>query len=69
MDRRQWMTAALALPMGVPAPAATETYRNYFGDLHNHGNVGYAQGSSPARLRDRARAPRLLRLHPARALA
>ena len=45
MNRRQWMTTALALPMGAPAPAGTETYRNYFGDLHNHGNVGYAQGS------------------------
>ena len=45
LSRREWLTglggaagAAMAQP---PLPA----YTNYFGDLHNHNVVGYAQGS------------------------
>ncbi|MBI4873746.1 MAG: DUF3604 domain-containing protein [Acidobacteria bacterium] len=40
MTRREWIGSALAT--AVPAG---EGYRNFFGDVHNHGVVGYAQGS------------------------
>ncbi len=35
------LAGAGSMPEAVDPPA----YRNYFGDLHNHDNVGYAQGS------------------------
>ncbi len=52
ISRRNWITgcaslgAAASLPAGGPAPAEpAPPYKNYFGDLHNHNQVGYAQGS------------------------
>ncbi len=47
ISRRAWMRNALAVASveAVPAAGAGAAYRNYFGDIHNHGNVGYAQGS------------------------
>ncbi len=57
ISRRDWMrhcahtgtTTALAgaIPSISPAAqtAAPSEYRNYFGDLHNHNQVGYAQGT------------------------
>jgi len=41
---RQLSLAAL-MPAARPAFAADGDLNIYFGDLHNHGNVGYAQGS------------------------
>ncbi len=40
MTRREWMMGSAAVAL---APHAA--YKTYFGDLHNHNNVGYAQGS------------------------
>lgn len=40
--------ASAALPSSAQAQTAgrpRDAYRNYFGDLHNHNDVGYAQGS------------------------
>ena len=50
MTRRDLMkgaAAGAALPTSAQAQAArpSSDYRNYFGDLHNHNEVGYAQGS------------------------
>jgi hypothetical protein len=55
MTRRQWLAqnAGAAIAGGLataPAqsgsnPATGDDYRLYFGDLHNHNSVGYAQGS------------------------
>lgn len=50
ISRREWGRrcglAAVAASTPALAQAAT-TYKNYFGDIHNHNNVGYAQGSLP----------------------
>ena len=55
LSRREWikrmslagMSAAVA--PGLPRPAAPSAgrsdYKTYFGDLHNHNVIGYAQGS------------------------
>ena len=55
LSRREWikrmslagMSAAVA--PGLPRPAAQSAgrsdYKTYFGDLHNHNVIGYAQGS------------------------
>lgn len=55
LSRREWikgmslvgMSAAVAA--GLPRPAAPSAgrsdYKTYFGDLHNHNVIGYAQGS------------------------
>ncbi|MBI1898628.1 MAG: DUF3604 domain-containing protein [Acidobacteria bacterium] len=50
LHRRQWLRAALGLAAAArshaqPAAGDTSNLNIYFGDLHNHGNVGYAQGS------------------------
>jgi hypothetical protein len=44
---RQATAGAVALPAAAAQRAAEEpsNLNSYFGDLHNHGNVGYAQGS------------------------
>jgi hypothetical protein len=36
------MAGAAAAGAGVER---TQAFQTYFGDIHNHGNVGYAQGS------------------------
>jgi hypothetical protein len=50
--RRQCLAAAMALTRGAsaeassaPASAQEAGLKTWFGDLHNHSNVGYAQGS------------------------
>ncbi len=43
LTRRQWLGGS-ALAAARPQPAE-ETHRTYWGDLHNHNHVGYAQGS------------------------
>lgn len=45
LTRRQWLTLATAATQSLKTAGAQTTYNIYFGDLHNHGNVGYAQGS------------------------
>jgi len=45
ISRRRWIQACLAGAAASAAPAQAPSYRNYFGDLHNHNNIGYAQGS------------------------
>ncbi|MEZ5391525.1 MAG: hypothetical protein R2724_01310 [Bryobacterales bacterium] len=50
MTRRELMrgAASAALPSFAQAQSSgrpSDAYRNYFGDLHNHNDVGYAQGS------------------------
>jgi hypothetical protein len=46
LSRRNWLQLAAAAALPVPAHAQKPSgYANYFGDLHNHNNVGYAQGS------------------------
>ena len=49
ISRRRLMqtaAAAAALPAAAPAQqSAAPEYNNYFGDLHNHNQVGYAQGT------------------------
>jgi hypothetical protein len=54
LSRRQWMQelsvapAVLGAAQRSPQPGAaqqTPDLRTYWGDVHNHGNVGYAQGS------------------------
>jgi hypothetical protein len=46
MTRRNWIrTVAGAAAARAIANAADPAYTTYFGDLHNHNNVGYAQGS------------------------
>jgi hypothetical protein len=48
LSRRQWMglsTAATVARSLSAAQAPASSYKTYFGDLHNHGVVGYAQGS------------------------
>src|SRR5579883_2117904 len=50
MTRRQTLRAlaggiAAAAAPGRSAPQPAAAYKDYFGDLHNHNNVGYAQGS------------------------
>lgn len=52
LTRREWLTCSSAAALGAscsapfrPPLAPGEEFRTYFGDLHNHGNVGYAQGS------------------------
>ena len=37
--------AAAAVPASAQQAAAPPEYRNFFGDLHNHNQVGYAQGT------------------------
>ncbi len=41
--RRRFLGSMLAAP--APAQTAPAGLNVYFGDIHNHGNVGYAQGS------------------------
>ena len=47
--RREWLqgvTCGLASAAGQASQAVTESpYRTYWGDLHNHNLIGYAQGS------------------------
>ena len=53
--RRDWLRSTTAMAtagwlgqqaIAEPAPTRTvEDYQMFFGDLHNHNNVGYAQGS------------------------
>jgi hypothetical protein len=51
LSRRDWLvgcsiSGASALGSGPPSrPADAGQYRTFFGDLHNHNAVGYAQGS------------------------
>ncbi len=53
LSRREWFRrcsavslAAALSPRGAEAQArSVPRYETYWGDLHNHGNVGYAQGS------------------------
>jgi hypothetical protein len=55
MNRRQWLSRSAAAGLtgwlatrvaAAPAePQASGDYRLFFGDLHNHNNVGYALGS------------------------
>lgn len=58
LSRRNWLRSALragagaalsaSLPGGfsaAPQQADSVSYNNYFGDLHNHNIIGYAQGS------------------------
>jgi len=48
-SRRQWIHASLGLAAAArannQASGDGSNLNTYFGDLHNHGNVGYAQGS------------------------
>ncbi|HTM50439.1 MAG TPA: DUF3604 domain-containing protein [Bryobacteraceae bacterium] len=44
LSRRQLLAGAAASSMAFPQTSSGEL-NIYFGDLHNHGNVGYAQGS------------------------
>ncbi len=45
MTRREWLGAVPAGALAAAAPRDGGDLNLYFGDLHNHGNVGYAQGS------------------------
>ena len=47
MTRREWLrrSAGAALGARLGRAQTEEKYTNYFGDLHNHNVVGYAQGS------------------------
>ena len=46
LTRRQWMAgAAAATAATTPGRPDGEAYRTFWGDLHNHNNIGYAQGS------------------------
>ncbi len=50
VSRRGWLGSCLLAGVGSAAPALPPQardaeYKTYFGDLHNHNNVGYAQGS------------------------
>ncbi len=49
LSRRGWLRAlaggTLAAVTPTQSSAQPPVYHNYFGDLHNHNNVGYAQGS------------------------
>jgi len=48
LSRRQWLLSALALTgahKAAPQAGDGSGLNIYFGDLHNHANVGYAQGS------------------------
>jgi hypothetical protein len=45
MTRRQWLSALAALGGAARTQTPQAGLNTYFGDLHNHGNVGYAQGS------------------------
>lgn len=50
VSRRGWLGSCLLAGVGPAAPALPPQardaeYKTYFGDLHNHNNVGYAQGS------------------------
>ena len=57
LSRRDWIRhcahtgTGAALAKAAPAAAgavqaaAAPDYKNYFGDLHNHNQVGYAQGT------------------------
>jgi len=48
-SRRQWikgLAAGVAQPSAqAPGAAQRPPYRTYWGDLHNHNHIGYAQGS------------------------
>ncbi|MEP7361898.1 MAG: DUF3604 domain-containing protein [Acidobacteriota bacterium] len=43
--RTACLGSALSTTLADPAPVEPSSLNAYFGDLHNHGNVGYAQGS------------------------
>ncbi len=43
--RRSFLATAAALASRASAQQDTPRYNTYFGDLHNHNNIGYAQGS------------------------
>lgn len=52
LSRREWLvgcsTAGASAALGFTEPSTqtgNDQYRTYFGDLHNHSAVGYAQGS------------------------
>ncbi len=48
LTRRDWIrgaAASTAMASGAAPAAPDGGYRNFFGDLHNHNQVGYAQGS------------------------
>lgn len=47
-SRRTWLGTVAGVAGAAAAGAASkeaQTFQTYFGDIHNHGNVGYAQGS------------------------
>ena len=43
LTRRQWLTTCAAAAVRPEPPELA--YRTFWGDLHNHNNIGYAQGS------------------------
>src|SRR5579871_5903194 len=45
ITRRESLRRLACLAAVGRAAGAAPAYQNYFGDLHNHNNVGYAQGS------------------------
>ncbi|MEZ5361047.1 MAG: hypothetical protein R2748_01575 [Bryobacterales bacterium] len=47
LSRRAFLatTAGALAAATAPAQRSASTYRTYFGDLHNHNAIGYAQGS------------------------
>ena len=45
MTRREWLAAMSAGALRAAAPEPAGDLKIYFGDLHNHADVGYAQGS------------------------
>ena len=44
ISRREWIKSCTAAGVGIPLAGPAE-YKTYWGDLHNHNNIGYAQGS------------------------
>jgi hypothetical protein len=44
-SRRRWLQGAAATAAAAAEETAGTPYRTYFGDLHNHNDIGYAQGT------------------------
>jgi hypothetical protein len=44
-SRRRWLQSAAAVSAAPGGAAQAPAYRTFFGDLHNHNDIGYAQGT------------------------
>src|SRR5512147_2235698 len=44
-SRRRWLQSAAAVSAMPPRPEEPPRWRTFFGDLHNHNDIGYAQGT------------------------